>query len=124
MMSEKGREPEEKLDDARHREVTDELESDNETSQTMDAFNKLSGLKGTKVDEDEAVALLEERAKDRDYEAKWMLGLCCEYGMGTEQDIERAALLYRQSSEGENVVGKFLLENNTGGSEEMKVSSL
>ena len=68
--------------------------------------------------------LLEERAKDGDNEAKWMLGLCYEYGMGIEQNIARAMLLYRQSSEAGNVVGEFLLENGTGGSEVMEVDGL
>ena len=47
----------------------------------------LSGLGGVAVDEDGAVALLQERVKDRDTDAMWMLGLCCEYGRGIEQDI-------------------------------------
>ena len=87
---------------------------------------QLPVLKLVKVDEDEAIVLLEERVKDGDSEAKWILGLCYEYGIGIEQDIERAELLYQQSSEGENVVGEFLLENSRSrrGSGVMTVSSL
>ena len=68
--------------------------------------------------------MLEERVKDGDTEAKWMLGVCCEYGIGIEQDIERAVLLYQQSSEGGNVVGELLLENGRydRGSEMMMIN--
>ena len=41
-----------------------------------------------------ALTLLEECVRKGDDEAKWMLGLCCEYGIGTTLDIERALLLY------------------------------
>ena len=40
-----------------------------------------------------------------------MLGLCKEYGMGTEQDIEGAEKLYKQSSEAGNEIGKILAWN-------------
>ena len=75
---------------------------------------KLSGRGGVEKDADEAVSLLEERAKDGDNEAKWMLGLCYEYGMGTEKDIEQAASLYEQSSEGGNSIGTFFSTNYEG----------
>ena len=51
--------------------------------------------------------------KPWDYEAMWMLGLCCEYGMGIEQNIERAEMLYRESCEGGNALGKFMMKNGT-----------
>ena len=116
----------EMLDAAQYREAVSAMEHGKEKAKTKVAFFKLSGVGGVEVDEDEAVVLLEERAKDGDNEAKWMLGLCCEYGMGTEQNIERADLLYQQSSEGGNVVGKFLFENDEGGRESgvMEVKSL
>ena len=97
-----------------------------ETAKTKIAFCKLSGRDGVEVDVDGAVALLEEREKEGDCEAKWMLGLCCEYGMGTEQDIERAETLYRESLEGGNFVGEFLVKNNMSGrgTGVMKVKSL
>ena len=113
-------------EEAQYREAVGAMEKGEESAKTKVAFFKLSGLGGAKVDVDEAVALLEERAKDRDCEAKWILGLCCEYGMGIEQDIERAEKLYRESCEGGNAVGEFLKLNGEGGrgSEVMKVNSL
>ena len=104
----------EMLDAARFREAAHEMENGNVKAKTKVAFYKLTGLGGVEVDEG-AVSLLEERANDGDNEAKWMLGLCCEYGIGIEQDIERAVLLYLQSSERGNVVGEFLFENGEGG---------
>ena len=74
---------------------------------TKQAWLKLSGLGDVDVDEDGAVALLEERVKDGDGEAMWMLGVCNEYGLGTEQNIKRAEDLYKQSSDGGNVIGKW-----------------
>ncbi len=103
------------LDVAQYREAVNAMENGDVKAKTKVAYYKLTGLGGVEVDEDEAVVLLEERAKDGDSEAKWMLGVCCEYGIGIEQDIERAVLLYQQSSEGGNVVGEFLLKNCEGG---------
>ena len=113
-------------DTSLYKEAVSAMEKGDVKAKTKVAFYKLTGLGGVEVDEDEAVALLEERVKDGDNEAKWMLGLCCEYGMGIEQDVERAMLLYRQSMEGGNVVGKFLFENDGvgRGSGVMKVRSL
>ena len=88
------------------------MESGDETAKTKIAFCKLSGLGGVKIDAEGAVALLEERAEKDDDEAKWILGLCCEFGIGIKQDIERAELLYSQSGEEGNVVGGFLSENS------------
>ena len=113
-------------DAAQYREAVSAMENGDSSAKTKVAYYKLTGLGGVEVDEDEAVVLLEERAKDGDNEAKWMLGLCYEYGIGIEQDIKRAELLYQQSKEGGNVVGKFLLENSEGGrgTKVMKVNSL
>ena len=74
-------------------------------------FFKLSGRGDVKIDQDEAVALLEERVKDRNGEACWMLGLCCEYGMGTAQDIKRAEELYKKSMARKSKAGLFLVNN-------------
>ena len=114
------------LDAAQYREAVSAMEHGEVKAKTKVAYYKLTGLGGVEFDEDEAVVLLEERAKDGDNEAKWILGLCYEYGIGIEQDIERAELLYQESSEGGNVVGRFLLENDEGGrgSGVMKVKSL
>ena len=86
-------------DEARYREAVHAMECGDERAKTRVAFYKLSGRGGAEVDADEAVALLEERVKDKDDEAMWMLGLCCEFGTGTEQNIERAESLYWQSGE-------------------------
>ena len=127
MADEEGRgKSKEILDAAQYREAVSAMENGDEKAKTKVAFFKLTGLGGVEVDEDEAVVLLKERAKDGDNEAKWMLGLCYEYGMGIEQDIERAESLYQQSKEGENIVGEFLLKNGKGGrgGGVMKVTSL
>ena len=125
MAEEEGRGKSKEISDAaQYREAVNAMEHGDVKAKTKVAFYKLTGLGGVEVDVDEAVALLEERAKEGDSEAKWMLGLCCEYGMGIEQDIERAELLYRQSSEGGNVVGKLLWWNVGGrGSGVMIVNS-
>ena len=95
----------------KYSEVLKEVESGDNSAKTKLAWLKLSGLGGAEVDEDGAVVLLEERVKDRDGDAMWMLGVCCEYGMGIEQDIERANDLYDKSSKAGSVIGKFLAEN-------------
>jgi len=112
-------------EETKYTEVVQAMERGEESAKTKVAYYKLSGLGGAEVDADEAVALLEERAKDRDWEAKWMLGLCYEYGMGIEQDVERAEKLYAESCEAGNDVGEFLMKNGKGGrgSGVMKVES-
>ena len=113
-------------DEAQRKEAEHAMERGDEAAKTIVAYFKLSGRGGAEVDVDGAVALLEDRAKEEDCEAKWMFGLCCEYGMGTEQSIERAEELYRESCEGGNVVGEFLMKNgkDVRGSGVMKVKSL
>ena len=117
---------EQKSDEVQYKEAVRAMESGDESAKTRVAYFKLSGRGGVEVDADGAVALLEERVKDGDCEAKWMLGLCCEYGIGIEQDIERAVKLYRESCEGGNVVGEFLMENDEcgRGTGVMKVNGL
>ena len=44
------------------------------------------------------------------------MGLCKEYGMGTEQGIEGAEKLYKQSSEAGNERGKILTLKSLRGS--------
>ena len=87
------------------------MENECVSVQTRTAFDKLSGRGGGEIDEEGAVELLEEQVKKGDCEAMWILGLCCEFGMGTEQDLERAVLLYQQSSEGGNSGGLFMKKN-------------
>ena len=112
--------------ETQYKEAVQAMEKGNEGAKALVAFYKLSGYGGARIDAEGAVALLEDRARDGDCEAKWMLGLCCEYGMGIEQNIERAKVLYQESYEGGNVAGEFLMKNGFGerGSGEMKVNGL
>ena len=48
-------------------------------------------------DAEAAVALLEAKVKDGDTEVMWMLGMCCEFGIRTEQDVERAEKLCKRA---------------------------
>ena len=48
-------------------------------------------------DAEAAVALLEAKVKHRDAEVMRMLGVCCEFGIRTEQDVERAEQLCKRS---------------------------
>ena len=96
-----------------YKEILAAVERGDNSAKTKLAWYKLSGDGGVDVDVNGAVALLEERVKDRDAEAMWMLGVCNEFGIGIEQNIERAEMLYRQSSEGGNEIGKILMENKS-----------
>ena len=97
-----------KWDELDYNAVLSAVEKGEESSKTKLAFYNLSGYGSARKDVDEAVILLEERANSGDGEAMWMLGLCKEYGIGTEQDIKGAEKLYRRSREGGNEIGKFL----------------
>ena len=112
-------------EEAQYKEVLQAVKSGDNKAKTRLAWYKLSGCGGAKIDEDGAVVLLEERVKENDAEAMWMLGLCCEYGMGCEQDLERAETLYEQSWEGGNVIGKYFAVNGRDerGSGVMRVGS-
>ena len=98
-----------------YKEVVSAVESGDNKAKTKLAWYKLSGRGGAEVDVDGAVVLLEERAKDKDAEAMWMLGMRCEYGLGCEQDLEKAESLYKQSAEGGSEIGKFLAANGEYG---------
>ena len=113
-------------DETQYRDAVCALKSGDERAKTKVAFFKLSGRGGVEVDADGAVALLEERVEEGDCEAMWMLGLCCEYGVGTEQDIERAEKLCQESCERGSAVGMFLMKNDESGrgTGVMKVKSL
>ena len=82
---------------------------------TKQAWLMLSGLGGVDVDEDGAVTLLQERVKEGDTDSMWMLGICYEFGIGIEQDIEQAEKLYQQSSDGGNEIGKFFVSHKDDG---------
>ena len=94
--------------ETKYKEVLEAIEKGDESAKTKLAWYKLSGFEGVKVDADEAVKLLEERVAASDSEAMWMLGLCKEYGIGTEQNIEEAEKLYKESNESGNEIGKIL----------------
>ena len=91
---------------------------------TEEARWLLEGSHGVERDADAAVALLEEKVKDRDAEAMWMLGVCCEFGMGTEQDVDRAEQLFKRGAEQGNATAKLLAGKlNAGGYTEIDFSS-
>ena len=114
----------EEKEEKEYKEVVHAVESGDNKAKTKLAWYKLTGCGGAEIDKDGAVVLLEERVKDEDTEAMWMLGLCYEYGMGCEQDIEEAEKLYKQCCDNKNVIGKFLYANGKGkrGSGLMNVS--
>ena len=88
--------------------VLKEVEEGNERAKTILAWLLLSGLGGAKVDEDRAVSLLEERVKDQDSDAMWILGICYAYGLGIEQSVSQAESLYRRSRKEKNETGELL----------------
>ena len=98
-----------------YKDTLQAVERGDNAAKTKLAWYFLSGYGGIEFDADKAVVMLKERVKEDDAEAMWMLGLCCEYGNGTEQDIERAETLYKQSSDKGNEIGEFFAENEGGG---------
>ena len=94
-------------------QISSSVPSEKEDEKTKLAWYKLSGYGDVDVDVNGAVALLEERVAEGDLEAMWMLGICNEFGIGTEQNIERAEKLYKQSSEGGNEIGNILMKNKS-----------
>ena len=73
-------------------------------------------LEGSHGMERDAEALLVVNAEDGDAEAMWMLGVCCEVGMGMEQDVARAEQLYERGAK-RNATAKLLigkLKNRNG----------
>ena len=111
------------FDNEQYEEVVHAVESSDNKAKTKLAWYKLTGCGGAEIDKEGAVELLEERVKDEDVEAMWMLGLCYEYGMGCEQNIKEAEKLYKQCCDNGNAIGKFLNENgkNRRGSGVMEV---
>ncbi len=93
-----GRKQKENKAQKRSKETEPSLEG-KEKSKTKVAWFKLAGQGGYEVDADGAVVLLEEKAKGKDSKAMWMLGLCYEYGMYYDQNMEKAELLYKQSKD-------------------------
>ena len=72
------------------------------------AQRMLEGSHGVVRDEKAAVTILEALAKGGDGEAMWVLGVCCEYGMGTEKDTKRACELYKGSAKKGSKHGRML----------------
>ena len=99
------------LSEQDYKAVLEAVEKGDESAKTKLAWYKLSGVGGCEIDTNGAVVLLEERVKDKDTEAMWMLGVCNEFGRGCEQDISRAEELYQQSNEGGSEIGEILVEN-------------
>ena len=98
-------------EEVRYRDAVHAMECGNKKVKTTVAWFMLSGRGGAKVEPDGAVCLLKERVADDDSEAMWILGICNEFGIGTEQDLEQAELLYGKSRDSENAIGLFLSEN-------------
>ena len=96
-----------------YKTVLEAVERGDDSAKTKVAWYKLSGVGGCEIDTNGAVALLEERVKDKDAEAMWMLGVCNEFGRGCKQNIERAEMLYQQSSDGRSEIGKILFRNKS-----------
>ena len=69
-------------------------------------------------DADGAVVVLQQQVDEHnDAQAMWLLGLCCEYGMGTEQDTQRAEQLFQQAAQQGDETAKLLvdkLKNDNG----------
>ena len=110
-----------------YKDALDSVERGEESAKTKLAWYMLSGLGGAAFDAKGAVALLEEKVKDKDAEAMWMLGVCYEFGIGIEQDIERASRLYNLSKAGWNKIGENLAKNvrmHEKGSGYLKISCL
>ena len=108
-------------EDAEYLRAVHAMENGDGNAKTKVAFYKLSGLAGMEVEQEEAVILLEERVKEGDCEAMWMLGMCCEYVIGVEQDIDRAQSLYDQSSHAGNAVGRFFVGKKDKGNMMMNI---
>ena len=97
-----------------YKDTLDAVERGDESAKTKLAWYMLSGSGGADVDAKGAVAILEDRVKKGDGEAVWMLGLCNEFGIGTDKDIERATKLYGQLRYSGNRIGLILLNKQKG----------
>ena len=97
-------------EEKQYKDIEKAVESGDNKAKTKLAWYKLSGCGGCEIDVDGAVVLLKERVEDKDTDAMWMLGLCNEFGMGCEQDIEEAQRLYEQCQACGNVIGEFFVK--------------
>ena len=101
----------EEEEEKQFKDIVKAVESGDNKAKTKLAWYKLSGCGGCEIDVDDAVVLLKERVEDKDTDAMWMLGLCNEFGMGCEQDIEEAQRLYEQCNDCGSVIGEFFVKN-------------
>ena len=61
-------------------------------------------------DADGAVVVLQQQVDEhRDAQAMWLFGLCCEFGMGTEQDTQRAEQLYWEAAQQGDETAQLLI---------------
>ena len=81
----------------------------------------LEGSHGMARDADGAVVLLEDlvnkHRNNNNADAMWMLGVCCEFGIGTEQDVHRAEQLFESAAQQGNTTAMLLadrLKNRNG----------
>ena len=102
------------MTEAQNEEYETTLEAVNEveeTTKTELAWSILAGREGNNCEQGNAITVLQERVNGEDSEAMWMLGICYEFGIGVEQSLEQAELLYHQSRRGSNRIGRFLVDN-------------
>ena len=119
------KEEEKPWNELKYDDVKKSVEEGDENAKTVLAWLMLSGLGGASIDDDSAVVLLEERVKDKNSDAMWLLGICNEFGRGTEQDIERAQSLYQQSKDNGNEIGAFFCDKkNKAARKSMEMNSL
>ena len=83
----------------------EQKEQKQEVSLTTKALWLLQGSHQCKRDPEAAVALLKQATKANDPEAKWMLGLCFEYGVGTKSNGPHAMNLYKKAAHQKSLVG-------------------
>ena len=74
----------------------------------------LESEEATQKNQERAALLLEEAIKTGDSEAAWLLGMCCEYGVGTTVDVKRAERLYRRAAEKGSPAGALLATREEG----------
>ena len=105
------------MDEAEEKKLSAEASSAIELEGVKDektrrAWMILAGVNEGDTEKEEAVQILEERVKEGDSDAMWILGLCCEYGIGIDRDSERKEMLFKQSHDLGNEIGSFFSVNN------------
>ena len=61
--------------------------------------------------------LANKHRNNNNADAMWMLGVCCEFGIGTEQDVHRAEQLFESAAQQGNTTAMLLtdkLKNKNG----------